>query len=106
MHLFIAENDPAAQIAIDGFPYFATGFLFFILNLVAIGFLQSIKRVAPATIFALLRGVVFLFPAVFLLPDVLGTKGMWLALPLSEIATFAAIALYFLINRARKGIFS
>ena len=106
VHLFIAENDPAAQIAIEGFPYFATGFLFFILNLVAIGFLQSIKRVAPATIFALLRGVVFLFPAFFLLPDVLGTKGMWLALPLSEIATFAAIALYFLISRARKGIFS
>lgn len=106
VHLFIAENDPAAQIAIEGFPYFATGFLFFILNLVAIGFLQSIKRVAPATIFALLRGVVFLFPAFFLLPDVLGTKGMWLALPLSELLTFAVIALYFLINRARKGIFS
>ena len=101
VHLFIAENDLAAQIAIDGFPYFATGFLFFILNLVAIGFLQSIKRVTPATIFALLRGVVFLFPAFFLLPDVLGTKGMWLALPLSEIATFAAIALYVAASRKR-----
>lgn len=104
VYLFIADNDPAAQIAIEGFPYFATGFLFFILNLVAIGFLQSVKRIAPATIFALVRGVFFLFPAFFLLPEVLGVKGMWLALPLSEIATFAVIALYFLINRARKGI--
>ena len=106
VHLFIADSDPAAQIAIEGFSYFATGFLFFILNLVAIGFLQSIKRIAPATIFALLRGAVFLFPAFLLLPQVMGIKGMWLALPLSEIATFAVIALYFLINRARKGIFS
>ena len=36
VHLFIADSDPAAQIAIEGFPYFATGFLFFIMNLVAI----------------------------------------------------------------------
>ena len=74
VHLFIAADDPAAQIAIDGFPYFATGFLFFILNLVVIGYMQSIKKVAAATVFALLRGVVFLFPAFLLLPEVIGVK--------------------------------
>ena len=102
VHLFIADSDPAAQIAIEGFPYFATGFLFFILNLVAIGFLQSIKRVAPATVFALLRGVVFLFPAFLLLPSVLGVKGMWFALPLSELLTFALIVCYAFVVRKRK----
>ena len=102
VHLFIADSDPAAQIAIEGFPYFATGFLFFILNLVAIGFLQSIKRIAPATIFALLRGMVFLFPAFLLLPEVLGVKGMWLALLLSELMTFVCIAIYAAISRERE----
>ena len=101
VHLFIADNDPAAQIAIDGFPYFATGFLFFILNLVAIGFLQSIKKVAASTIFALLRGVVFLFPAFLLLPQVMGVEGMWLALPLSELLTFIVVVGYMFFKRSR-----
>ena len=101
VHLFIADSDPAAQIAIEGFPYFATGFLFFIMNLVAIGFLQSIKRVAPATVFALLRGVVFLFPAFLLLPSVLGVKGMWFALPLSELLTFIVVVGYMFFKRSR-----
>jgi Na+-driven multidrug efflux pump len=99
VHLFIADSDPAAQIAIEGFPYFATGFMFFILNLVAIGYLQSIEKVAASIIFALLRGVVFLFPAFLLLPQVMDVKGMWLALPLSEVLTFAVILIYFLINK-------
>ena len=101
VHLFIAPHDPAAAIAIAGFPYFATGFLFFILNLVAIGFFQSIEKVLPAILFALLRGVVFLFPAFLLLPELIGEKGMWLALPLSEIATFAVVIAYVAINRKK-----
>ena len=101
VHLFIADSDPAAQIAIAGFPYFATGFLFFILNLVAIGFLQSVKKVAASTIFALLRGVVFLFPAFFLLPEFIGVNGMWLALPLSELLTFIVVVGYMFFKRSR-----
>ena len=101
VHLFIADSDPAAQIAIDGFPYFATGFLFFILNLVAIGYLQSIEKVAASTIFALLRGVVFLFPAFLLLPEMMDVKGMWLALPLSELLTFIVVVGYMFFKRSR-----
>ena len=100
VHLFIADSDPAAQIAIEGFPYFATGFLFFILNLVAIGYLQSIEKVAASTVFALLRGVVFLFPAFLLLPQVMGVEGMWLALPLSELLTFVAVVGYMFFKRS------
>ena len=101
VHLFIADSDPAAHIAIDGFPYFATGFLFFILNLVAIGYLQSIEKVAASTIFALLRGVVFLFPAFLLLPEMMDVKGMWLALPLSELLTFIVVVGYMFFKRSR-----
>ena len=102
VHLFIAASDPAAQIAIEGFPYFATGFLFFILNLVAIGYLQSIEKVAASTVFALLRGVVFLFPAFLLLPQVMGVEGMWLALPLSELLTFIVVVGYAVVGRLRR----
>ena len=101
VNMFIGTADPAAIIAINGFPYFAMGFVFFVLNLVAIGFLQSIERVAPAMMFALLRGVLFMVPCFVLLPELMGIRGIWLAMPLTETATFLLVVLYMLINRKR-----
>lgn len=101
VNMFIGTADPAAMIAINGFPYFAMGFVFFVLNLVAIGFLQSIERVAPAMMFALLRGVLFMVPCFVLLPELMGIRGIWLAMPLTEAATFLLVVLYMLINRKR-----
>ncbi|MBR6691340.1 MAG: MATE family efflux transporter [Bacteroidaceae bacterium] len=101
VHLFIAADDPAALIAIEGFPYFATGFLFFILNLIAIGYFQSIEEVVPATLFAILRGALFMIPSFLLLPQWLGSEGMWLAVPLSEALTFVVVVTYFVANRKR-----
>lgn len=91
--LFLDTTTPAAQMAIEGFPYYCTGFVFFVLNLAAIGYYQSVERVIPATAFALLRGVVFLVPCFLLLPEVLGIKGIWLALAQSECLTTAVIVL-------------
>lgn len=93
--LFLSSGDAAARIAIDGFPYYGTAFVFFILNLAVIGYFQSLERLHPATVFALLRGFVFLIPSFLLLPEVLGAHGVWMALPLSEILTFLCIAGYY-----------
>lgn len=101
VHLFIGADDPAALIAIEGFPYFATGFLFFILNLIAIGYFQSIEKVVPATLFAILRGALFMIPSFLLLPQWLGSEGMWLAVPLTEALTFVVVVTYFVANRKR-----
>lgn len=101
VHLFIGADDPAALIAIEGFPYFATGFLFFILNLIAIGYFQSIEKVVPATLFAILRGVLFMLPSFLLLPLALGVKGIWLAVPLSELSTFVVVVAYAVAGRKR-----
>lgn len=99
--LFLDTATPAAQMAIEGFPYYCTGFVFFVVNLVAIGYYQSVERVLPATTFALLRGVVFLVPCFLLLPEVLGIKGIWLALALSECLTSVVIVLTTILSSAR-----
>ena len=93
--LFIDPNNAAARIAIEGYPYFSAAFIFFILNLTVIGYYQSIERVKPATVLALLRGFIFLIPSFILLPKAIGTNGIWLALCLSEIlTTLVIIAMY------------
>lgn len=100
--LFLPSGDAAARIAIDGFPYYGTAFVFFILNLAVIGYFQSLEQIRPATAFALLRGFVFLIPSFLLLPEALGTHGVWMALPLSEILTFLCIAGYHVHRKKSK----
>lgn len=96
--LFLNTSDEVARIAIDGFPVYGLGFIFFILNITIIGYFQSVEKALPATVFALLRGVVFLLPCFVLLPVAAGTVGIWLAMPVSEILTSSAIAINFLIR--------
>lgn len=104
--LFIKPDNPAAQLAIDGFPYFSAAFVFFIINLAVIGYYQSLERVKPATILALLRGFIFLIPSFILLPKAIGTHGIWLALCLSELLTTVTILVMYVLKRqqARKHI--
>lgn len=93
--IFVELDTRAAEIAVSGFPYFATAFVFFIINLTAIGYYQSLERVKPATALALSRGFIFLIPSFVLLPKVAGTHGIWLALCLSELFTvLIALGLY------------
>lgn len=99
--LFLPLENEAARIAVAGFPIFALGFICFIMNLTAIGYYQSIEKIGAATIFALLRGLLVLVPAFYLLPVALGNKGIWLAMPVSEIITLLCIFGYYLVQKAR-----
>lgn len=85
--LFIDTSTHAARIAIDGLPYFASGYIFFILNICLSSYYQGIERIRPAIAIMLMRGLVFLLPSFMLLPQVLGTEGIWLATPLAEALT-------------------
>lgn len=91
--LFISAEDPAYAICQDGFPYFTTGILFISLNIVLIGYLQSVEESLRATVYTCLRGIVIVLPCFQLLPEVLGVKGIWLAIPISEMITLTIIGL-------------
>ena len=93
--LFLRIDNTAARIAIEGFPYYGVGSIFFILDLSVIGYYQSIERIKPAITFAVLRGFIFLLPCFMVLPEIMGVKGIWLALPLSEILTSSLIVTAF-----------
>lgn len=94
--LFVDTTSEAGQIAIEGFPYFATGIVFFILNVTIVGYYQSVEQIRRATIFVFLRGFALLLPSFILLPKLLGSKGIWLAMPLAEVTTTLLIGILFL----------
>ncbi len=99
--LFVSADTPAAQIAIAGFPYFAIGFIPFICNLTAIGYFQSVERVYPATFFAFLRGFVLLIGCFLSLPVLMGEKGIWLAMPVTEWLTLCSVIGYYFWRKHR-----
>ncbi|MBE6329217.1 MAG: MATE family efflux transporter [Bacteroidales bacterium] len=96
--LFVDASSEAGQIAIDGFPYFAMGVIFFILNVAIVGYYQSVEQIKRASIFVFLRGFALLVPCFILLPKLLGTIGIWLAMPLAEFITLIVI----LVSSHRK----
>lgn len=99
--LFLGNHGNAYEIAVSGIPYFSLGYVFFALNIVCIGYYQSIERFKPATLFTILRGIVIITLSFMYLPVVCGIKGIWLAVPLSELITFVIIVVYYLLKRTR-----
>lgn len=90
--LFVDTGSPAGQMAVEGFPYFAPGMLFFMLNIAFIGYFQSIEQVRRSLRLVFLRGLVLLVPCFLLLPGWLGVRGIWLAMPVAEALTVICAA--------------
>lgn len=100
---FVDVSSDAGQIAIEGFPNFAAGIVFYILNVAIIGYYQSIERIRLSTLLVFLRGLIFLVPCFLLLPGVLGVAGIWLAMPLAEVLATLILLLLLFAARIRNG---
>lgn len=92
---FLPSGCNAWKICNEGLPLFSTCFLFVILNLTMIGYFQSTEKALPATVFTLLRGIVFMLPAFICMPLLLGATGLWVSQTVSEIFTLLCIIIFF-----------
>lgn len=101
VRLFLNDGGAAARIAEKGLPIFSTAFVFFIFNLTAIGYFQSVEKVWPAITFALLRGLFFLVPSFIMMPMLAGIDGIWMSLAASEILTSLLICVYYFSHHKR-----
>lgn len=102
MSLFLDTDTEAYRLGCQGFPLFTISFLFLTLNVVFIGLYQSIERTRHAAVWMMLRGVVYVIPCFVFLPMLIGVKGLWLAIPMSEALTFATIVGTMIYDK-RKG---
>lgn len=90
--MFLDPGTEAFDLACSGLPKFALCGIFFALNIAFIGYYQAVKKSGTATAFTLLRGMIFVVPCLFWLPDIIGIPGLWLAIPISELLTLIVIA--------------
>jgi putative MATE family efflux protein len=100
--LFLNSSCNAYNIAINGIPYFASGFIFFAFNIVIIGYYQSLEKAKRATIYMLLRGFIFIILCFLTLPLLFGEKGIWLSVPCSEMLASIIIISLFLYDKSKK----
>lgn len=82
--LFIDSESAAARLAIAGFPYFSTAFVFFILNLCVIGYYQSVEQVRPAVFLRFAARISVFGALLYPAARAIGMKGIWLTLFVSE----------------------
>lgn len=82
--MFLSPDAPAYALAVKGLPLFAAGYPFFGINLIIIGYYQSIERGKLATGLTVMRGIVLLILCFNTLPLIWGVTGIWLSVPLAE----------------------
>ena len=101
--MFIDSTQPAYAIAVKGLPMFASGFVFFGVNMVAIGYFQSVERDRPAIALTILRGFVFIALCFSIMPILFGVSGIWLSVPMAELLTFVVmLIMHFTKKKIRK----
>lgn len=85
--LFIDPSSTTWELCTYGLPFFSACCIPSCLNLLTVGYYQSIERGGMASFITCLRGIIYMVPAFIFLPMLFGTAGLWLALPVAEIAT-------------------
>jgi Na+-driven multidrug efflux pump len=88
---FLGKGTPPHTYAASGLPLFTFGFVFFATNIAIISLYQSIERANMANVIMFMRGIVLVAACFLLLPRLLGTNGLWLAVPASELASMLMI---------------
>ena len=90
-------SNQAWIIATYGLPYFSLCFIFFGINIVAIGYYMSIHNIRRAMLFTVIRGVLPIL-CFILIPVWLELEGIWLSVPIAEILTTLIILMIILKN--------
>ncbi len=97
--IFLEASEHAYTIAKAGLPLLGLCALPFAINITFIGYYQSCERATRSIIYMLLRGIIFMVPGFILLPELLGSAGLWIAIPLSELITTIIITLGYLASK-------
>lgn len=95
---FNSGNDVDLQaIAEEGLRFYFFSFFFSGINIAMAGYFSAMERADLGFLISLLRGLLIIAPAAFLLSRVFGMTGVWLAVPVTEAVTF--VVTFIMIRR-------
>lgn len=100
--LFINSDDAAYNISVSGLPLFAAGMIPFAINIISIGYFQSVERVKSAMFVTIMRGFVFIIGAFLTVPVFFGVSGIWLSVPVGETITTLLVLVIYAVTRYKE----
>lgn len=83
------RNERLQEIAVYGNRIYFTAMFFMGVNIVISSYFTSVEKAVPAHVISLLRGLILIIPAAYVLSALLGMTGVWLAVPVVECAVCA-----------------
>ncbi|MDE5768387.1 MAG: MATE family efflux transporter [Oscillospiraceae bacterium] len=87
--LFNKEQDAVLQqYAVQGLRYYFTGAVFAGLNILTAMLLSATENPVQSNSISLLRGLLIMIPAAWILSELCNMTGIWLAYPVTELLTF------------------
>ncbi len=99
--LFNDDDKELLQIGVQGLKLFLLALPLVGFQIIIGNYYQSIGKAGLASILSLLRQVIVLIPCLFILPDYLGLRGVWLSAPIADSIS-ALITVYFVIHEIKK----
>ena len=90
-------------LAVHGFRLFAPMILFSGVNIFASALFTALSNGPVSALLSFLRTFGFLTAGLLLLPRVLGVDGVWLAVPVAELLSFAVSLWFFRWGGKRYG---
>lgn len=100
--IFSKEDKELLEITVKGIRIYFLSFIFMGVNIAITSYLQSKEYAKSSMNISLLRGFIFTIIFLLILSNIFGLTGVWMTLPLAEIATIiTAIIVY---TNARKVI--
>ncbi|MGY0395295.1 MATE family efflux transporter [Fusobacterium sp. SYSU M8D902] len=74
--------------ASEGMILYTSAIIFMGANFINIAYLQSKGKANSANLLSILRSTVYVAITLFILPKIIGERGVWLALPVSDLLTY------------------
>jgi Na+-driven multidrug efflux pump len=98
------HDEQLLAIASNGLTILGLGLPTVGFQMIATNFFQSLGMVKRSVILSLSRQILFLLPALYLMPLWIGAKGIWLSYPISDVLSFilSAIMLRSLFQKFNK----
>lgn len=102
LSVFGSESAKGSELAINGFKYFAIGYIFLGINMVLAEFFQAIEKVRIATVIILLRSIILFIPLLIVLPKYFDAQAIWWVFPITEGITTITVGFYFVLKRSKQ----
>lgn len=96
--IFSKENQELMSLAKTALFYISFAYLISFLNIISTSFLTSIEKPIESVVVSLGRSIVFIAIPLFILPDLIGAKGIWLSIPIAEL--MCLVVSYYLMKKA------